>query len=132
SVDWIPSTYIGQRLNIPLLGRRQIASNISAKHDFLLTQESRKQAVLQAANEKEKLTTSLKRATAKEASLLSIYQLKKDTYEKNYLSYQQGIMDLNQTLSSFQDMVNAEYSWIGSSLEVEEAKMKIHINNTIR
>ena len=132
SVDWIPSTYIGLRLNIPLPGSRQIASNISAKYDFLLAQESRKQAVIQSANEKEKLATTHMRASAKEASMRAIYQLKKDTYEKNYLSYQQGVMDLTQTLNSFQDMVNAEYSWIGARLEVEEAKMKIQINNTIR
>jgi OMF family outer membrane factor len=131
-VDWIPSTYFGIRLNIPIPGYRQGTAYFKAKYDHLLAQQNRRQAEIQMANETEDLRTEYAKASIEEQFDQSIYQLRKDTYEKDFLSYQQGIVNLNQALSSFQEMINAEYDWIASKLGVQLTKTKININNTIQ
>lgn len=129
---WIPSTYFGLRFTLPTPGYRQTAGYFKAKYDRLLAEEDRKQAQIRMTNDAEKLSNDYAKAVSAARFDEAIFRLKKDTYEKNFLSYQQGIQDLDQTLTSFQEMLHAEYDWISSTLAISLAQTSIDINNTIQ
>jgi len=131
-VDWIPSSYFGFRLSVPLPTFTQSRDYYSAKYDHLVAKENRKQAQLQMFNQTKVLQTDYEKARSEEEFDRSIYLLTKETYQKNFLSYEQGVVDLDLTLTSFQDMVNAEYEWISSKLSVALNREKININNTLQ
>ncbi|MEM6844974.1 MAG: TolC family protein [Bacteroidota bacterium] len=131
-VNWIPSSYVGFRLNIPIPGYRQGSAYFKAKYDHLLAEKNRRQAEIQIASQTEELGIDYAKAITQEQFDESIYQLKKDTYEKDFLSYQQGVTDLNHALTSFQEMISVEYDWIASKLNVALHQTKININNTIQ
>jgi ABC-type Zn uptake system ZnuABC Zn-binding protein ZnuA len=57
--------------------------------------------------------------------------LRKDTYEKNLANYEAGILSLEQTIRSFNEMVNSQYNLISSEKMVEMTLAKININNII-
>jgi len=60
-----------------------------------------------------------------------VVQLRKDSYAKNILLYMQGSLSLDQTLNSFTAMATADYNLTTSLINIQLAKAKIQINNSI-
>lgn len=131
NVSWIPSSYIGLRLVMPLPSAHQIAQQTRARHEYLKAQQTSVQLEREATIKVQQFETSYRKAFAKMVSEKAIYELKKDSYDKNYLNYTAGLITLNDALTSFRDMVNAEYNVLSSIAEVKLAIQKIKIRNEI-
>ena len=129
---WIPSSYVGLRIRVPMTGARQLRNRIQMKYDHLIAQRNHDQAVLQVTHATQQLISDYEQAISETTINASIFSLKKQTYEKNLLGYTQGVISLDQTLQSFQDMMNAEYTWIASRLGIAIAQAHITINNNIQ
>lgn len=127
--SWIPSSYVGVRLGIPLPTAGMISQRFKSKYDVQLAQQDYQQAQVKANNEAMQLTIAHQKALANTAAQLKILRLKKDTYHKNQMSYQAGITTLGLTLRSFQEMLNAEYEWVAAGIAAQLAAEKININN---
>ncbi|MBX9784799.1 MAG: TolC family protein [Chitinophagaceae bacterium] len=132
SVSWIPSSYIGLRLSIPLPNANTISQVSKTRYDYLLAQKNTEQQKIKAGLEIKQLSVDYAKAVSQAKANNEIYKLRKETYEKNLNLYSEGLMSLEQTLNSFNTMVSSHYNLISSRITVLAAKAKIDINNHIK
>ncbi len=132
AVNWIPSSYVGLRLSIPLPSANTISQRFKTQYDYLLAQEDYKQAKIKANNQVNQLNIDYQKALNKAKSTQVIVQIKKEIYLKNLMNFQAGIINLNRLLESFQAMLDAEYEFLASQVAVQLAVQKINIHNNIK
>ena len=58
-----------------------------------------------------------------------IFNLRKSTYFQNQNLYREGLIGLDQLLSNYRSMVNAEIALISSITDIYYTQTKIQINN---
>lgn len=131
-VSWIPSSYVGLRLGIPLPSAGTMSQFFKAKHDYQKAKNNTEQISIQAKLTTSQLKVDFDKSVSQRNANRQIYQLRKDTYEKNLQNYEAGILGLDQTIRSFHDMINSEYNLISSEIMVSTLITKININNTIQ
>lgn len=131
NTDWIPSSYVGLRLSMPLPSASSISQFYEAKFNYQLTKNNTEQFKIQTKLHTSQLAVDYKKAVSQRESHKTIYDLRRDTYEKNLINYEAGIISLEQTIRSFNEMVSSQYNLISSEKMVEIALIKIHINNNI-
>jgi outer membrane protein TolC len=131
-VNWIPSNYVGLRLNIPIPSSNTIAQVSKAKYDVLLSKNNVEQAKIKTDLDVKQLEIAYNKALSQVKSNKDIYEIRKDTYQKNLLNYNAGIISIDQTLDSFNAMVNSNYDLISSTINVLLAEAKINIQNKIK
>jgi outer membrane protein TolC len=132
NVNWIPSSYIGLRLSIPIPSSNTITQVSKAKYDYLLAQKNTEQQKIKTELEAKQLSIDYDKALSQAKTNSEIFMLRKETYEKNLNLYNEGLTGLEQTLNSFNSMVSSNYNLIASQVAVIAAKTKIDINNTIK
>jgi outer membrane protein TolC len=130
--NWINSNYIGLKLNFALPNATLIANRTQASYNYKLAKKATEQAKIKTDLETKQLANDFDKATSQNITNKDIYGLRVDTYEKNKNLYTQGLISLDQTLNSFNTMVNAEYSLISSKISILLAQAKIDIHNKIR
>jgi outer membrane protein TolC len=131
-VNWIPSNYVGLRLNIPIPSSNTIAQVSKAKYDVLLSKNNVEQTKIKTDLDVKQLEIAYNKALSQVKSNKDIYDIRKDTYQKNLLNYNAGIISIDQTLDSFNAMVNSNYDLISSTISVLLAETKINIQNKIK
>jgi len=131
NVNWIPSNYVGLRLSIPLPTAGSIAQSTKSRYDYLLAKNATEQIKIQSKLNNNQLIIDYNKAVSQRESNREIYQLRKDTYEKNLQNYEAGIIGIEQTIRSFNEMINSQYNFISSEKVAEMALIKIDINNKI-
>lgn len=131
-VSWIPSSYVGLRLNIPLPSASAMSQFFKAKYDYQKAKNNTEQINIQVKLTTNQLKVDYEKSVSQRNANRQIYLLRKDTYEKNLQNYEAGILGLDQTIRSFHDMINSEYNLISSEIMVLTHITKIHINNTIQ
>lgn len=132
NLNWIPSSYVGFRLSMPLPSSSAISQFSKAKYNHKLAKNSTEQYMIQSKLKTNKLMVDHNKAVSQRESNKSIYELRKDTYDKNLQNYEAGILSLEQTIRSFNEMINSHYNLISSEKAVEMTQTKIIINNTIK
>jgi outer membrane protein TolC len=132
SVKWIPSSYIGLRLSIPIPSSNSVTQVSKARYDYLLSQKNTEQQKIKAALEVKQLEVDYNKAVSQAKSNNEIYLLRRETYEKNLNLYNEGLTNLEQALNSFNAMVSSNYNLIASQVTILSAKTKIDINNSIK
>jgi outer membrane protein TolC len=131
NVNWIPSSYIGLRLSMPLPSASSISQYNRARYDYQIAKNGAEQLRIQSKLTTNQLAIDYEKALSQRESNKQIYHLRKDTYEKNLINYEAGILSLEQTIRSFNEMVNSQYNLISSEKMVEMTLAKININNKI-
>lgn len=131
-VNWIPSNYVGIKMSIPIPDARTISQTSRAKYDYLLAKNNVEQARIKAGIENNQLQLDFEKALANYKTNEEIFSLRKDSYQKKLLNYNQGITSLDQTLNSFNAMVNSNYQLISSAINILLTETKISINNKIK
>lgn len=131
NVNWIPSNYVGLRLSIPLPTAVSIAQSSRSRYDYLLAKNTKEQIQIQAKLNNSQLVIEYNKAVSQKESNREIYQLRKDTYEKNLQNYEAGIISIDQTIRSFNEMISSQYNLISSEKLAEMVLAKININNKI-
>lgn len=129
---WIPSSYLGVRLSLPLPSAHSISQLGKARYDYSLAQEQSQQALLQAKLKQQQLRTEYQQALAQLQSNQALLQLQQDTYAKNRINYSAGVIGLEPTLRSYQAMVSSASNRINAAISVLLAQSKIYINNTFK
>jgi outer membrane protein TolC len=132
NVSWIPSNYFGLRLNVPIPSSNTISQVSKARFDYLLAKKNTEQQKIKGELETKQLDVDYNKAVSQAKTNKEIYLLRKDTYEKNLNLYNEGIIGLEQTLNSFNGMVNSNYNLIASQVAVLGLKSKIDINNNVK
>lgn len=132
NVNWIPSSYIGLRLSMPLPSASSISQYHRAKYDYQIARNGTEQFRIQSKLTADRLSIDYEKVLSQRESNREIYQLRKDTYEKNLANYEAGILSLEQTIRSFNEMINSQYNLISSEKMVEMTLTKININNRLK
>lgn len=131
--NWFSSNYIGLKISIPILPEiskisavkqdrinLEIAKN-NWSHSKLLDQINNNQLELDYRKAYESYIISTK-----------IELLRKETYEKNLNIYQEGILAVNELISSFDEWLNSSLNNVMLLATLEYAKSKINISNIIK
>ena len=132
SGDWINSNYIGLKLNFNLPTATTISNKTKAFYDYQLAKKNVEQAYVKASLDHKQLSIDLVKAKSQNKTNQEILSLRKDTYSKNVQLYNEGLVSLDQTLHSFNDMVTSEYNLISSNTNFQSVLTKIDINNKIK
>jgi outer membrane protein TolC len=131
-VDWIKSSYIGVKLSMSLPSASSVSQKFKAKYDYELAQKDTEHAKIKADLDFKQLRVDFDKAFSQAKSNNEIYILRKDTYDKNQNLYTEGLLGIDQTINSFNTMVNSKYSMVSSNINVLLAQSKIDINNKIK
>lgn len=127
--NWINSNYIGLRLNFNLPNATLIGNQTKARFDYVLASKNTEQIKIKSALEIKQLENDYSKAFSQATANKAIFELRKDSYQKNKNLYGEGLLGLDQTLNSFNTMVNADYNLISSTISLLLAEAKIEINN---
>ncbi|MFN7116016.1 MAG: TolC family protein [Saprospiraceae bacterium] len=131
-VRWIPSNYIGIKINIPLPAANLLSQIHSAKYEYQLALNNTAQTRIQSNLQQTQLRVNYDKAVSQLAVNEQIYNIRQDTYNKNLLNYKEGIIGMEQTLQSFNDTVNSQYNLIAAKINVLLAQANININNKVK
>lgn len=132
NVDWIPNNYVGIRLNVKIPSASQVAQVYRTKYNHQLSLKNLEQSEIRTVNEFERLGTDYEKAVSQYMAYKNILALRRDSYQKNLMAYREGIIPLDETIQSFNDMVNANYNTINSGINILLAQARIDINNKIK
>ena len=132
NVNWIPSRYWGLQLNLPIPTANSIARQNKAKYRQIIANNTKKQAQQKVNQRSKQLQIDYEVALSKRLQNAKIFELRKDTYNRERLNFEEGINSLDQMLDSFIDMVNSNYDLVNTNVQVQLALSKIKINNTIK
>lgn len=130
--NWVPSSYIGLKLSIPMPSSKSIYNKSNAKYNYELAQQNSYQASIKADLDNRKLGVEWDKAQSQVKNYTEILDLQKDTYIKNKNLYTDGLQSIDRTLNSLNTLVNAEYNVINSKVNVLLSQAKIKINNEIK
>ncbi len=131
-VNWIPSSYVGIKVHIPIPGAQAFAQASGARYDYMLAQKETEQQKVKAGLEQQQLLVDYEQSVSQAQSNKAIYALRIDTYQKNQSLYREGLIGLDQALASFNALVTGGYNLISANVNVLLAKAKIDIHNTIQ
>ncbi|MDO1449372.1 TolC family protein [Rhodocytophaga aerolata] len=131
-VNWIPSSYIGLQISMPIPGTNSIAGFYKARFDYERARNGAIQARANAQSAAKQLQVEYNKSFSQYKNNQQVYELHRDSYQKNALNYQAGILTLDQTINSFNTMVNSQYQAISSAIQVLLTEAKINIHNKIQ
>lgn len=132
NVDWIRSTYLGFKLSFPMPTASMFSSINDSRYKYMLAKKNTEKIEIQSELQHRQLGVNYNKAWSKFVSDKEVFALKKDSYCKNQNLFEQGLIDTDQVLTSFNAMVNSNYDLITSTINVLLAIEKIEINNTIK
>ncbi|MEL6674577.1 MAG: TolC family protein [Bacteroidota bacterium] len=130
--NWINSNYIGVNLNIPIPSSQRVSQTYAAKYDYQMAINQTEQARIKASLDQKSLKNEYEKAQSQARTNREILSLRQDTFYKNQELYREGLISLEQTINSFNAMVNAQYALISSEVSVDLALSNINIHNNIR
>jgi hypothetical protein len=132
SGDWINSNYIGLRVNVPIPNSQMLSKKYTTQYDYQMAQNRTEQVRNQAILDQKTLELEYQQALSQVDSDAAILALQQDTYQKNKNLYEEGLLSLEHTLNSFNQLLNAEYNLIKAQVNVDMILAKINVNNNIR
>ena len=132
NVNWIPSNYVGIKLNLPIPSSNSIGQIHKTKLDYFISKNNTEQTQIKADLDIKQLQYQYEKAFSQRKSNQEIYALRKDSYQKNVLNYKAGITNIDQTINSFNAMVNSNYDIIASRINILLAEAKINLQNKIK
>lgn len=131
-VDWVPNSYIGLRLQIPIPGANNISQVSKARYDYYLARNETRQQRIKSILETVQIRVDYEKALSQMNSNLKVHFLRKNSYEKNLSLFQEGLIGLEQTLRSFNDMVTSHYNLISSKATLKLSLQIIQIHNSFQ
>ncbi|HEY1039535.1 MAG TPA: TolC family protein, partial [Bacteroidia bacterium] len=132
NVSWINSNYIGFKASWSIPSANSITQISKARYDYLLARENTQHNLLKADLDVAQLSNDFDKAKSQATANKKIFDLREDSYKKNIENYTAGILNLDQTLNSFDSMVTSNYNYISSLINLMLAQTKIQINNNIK
>lgn len=132
SGDWIHSAYLGFKITLPFPTASTLSSTFESRYNYMLATKDTEKARIQSELQHRQLGVDYNKAWSKFVSNKEVLALRKDSYYKNRNLFEQGLIDTDQVLTSFNAMVNSSYDLITSTISVLLAVEKIEINNTIK
>ncbi len=129
---WITSNYVGLKINFALPNANTLTNKFKAQYDFQLAQKNTEQARIEADLTVSQLENDWEKALSQTTNYNQIIAIQQDTYTKNINLYNEGLINIDRVLNSFNALTNAKYSLNSSKVSILLAQAKIDVNNKIK
>lgn len=127
---WINYNYVGFRLNYDLPTTIQKYSNQKSKQiQIELLKNNEQHIVVENETKNTQLVLEYQKSIQQIVNLQKIYELKKDTYEKNFNQFNENILPLDKLLISQNDMFLSKLNLVLALATIGFNKTRIEINN---
>ncbi|MFY7943593.1 MAG: TolC family protein, partial [Crocinitomicaceae bacterium] len=131
NVKWIPSNYVGLRLNLRIPSAMEVSQSSKVKYDYLLSKNTVKKEQSQQQYHKNQLSIETQKQISQRDSNKEIFLIRKTNYEKNLANYEKGIISIETLIKSMNEMISSQFNFISSQKMVEMMYAKINLNNKI-
>jgi len=128
--SWIDYSYIGLKLSYDLPTTVQKYSNLKSKQmQIKIAENNEIYNQKETENKNILMVLEYEKAIKQKENYCKIYELKKDTYEKNFNQFKENILPLDKLLISQNDMLISKLNIVLSLASIGFNKTKIDINN---
>ncbi len=128
--QWIDYSYIGLKLSYDLPTTVQKISSLENKKIQLeILKNNEEQAQNEMETKNKLLILEYEKSLSQSYYFQKIYDLKKDTYDKNFNQFKEGILPLDKLIISQNDLLNSEFNLMSAFANIGFSKTKIDINN---
>ncbi len=128
--SWINYNYVGLKITYDLPTTVLKLSNAKSKSfQAEILKNNAEHSLKEAESKNNQLILEYEKATKQLLNFQKIYELKKDTYEKNFNQYSENILPLDKLLISQNDLIMSKLNIISALANIEFTKNRIDINN---
>lgn len=132
NATWIPASYIGMRLSIPIPDAAKLSQTKMYKTNVRLAEINAGHQVLQQEMLNRQLDIDYNKAMDNYQFAKQISILKTDTYQKNFNLFTQDIYATDNLLVSFSDALTAQLNELTAFINTLFQQYKIKLNNTTK
>lgn len=132
NANWIPASYIGLRLNIPIPDATKLSQTKMYKSNVRLAEINAGHQALQQEILNKQLDIDYSRAVDNYQFTKKISLLNTDTYQKNFNLFKQDIYATDNLMVSFSDALTAQLNEQTAFVNTLFQQYKIRLNNTIK
>ena len=130
SSSWINYNYVGLKISYDLPTTVMKLSNAKSKaFQAEILKNNAEHSIKEAESKNNQLILEYEKATKQLLNFQKIYELKKDTYEKNFNQYSENILPLDKLLISQNELIMSKLNIISALANIEFTKNRIDINN---
>jgi len=127
--NWINYNYLGLKLSYDFPTTIQKISNLKNKQiQITVLKNNEEHAQKENQNRNIQLVLEYEKAINQKKNFEKIFELKKDTYEKNFNQFKENILPLDRLLISQNDMLISKLNLITTLANIGFNKTKIEIN----
>jgi OMF family outer membrane factor len=128
--NWQNFNYVGLKLGWELPTIQRISNIKSKKIQLEILQKTNEHIKAETESKNEQLNLEYQKSLQQFINFQKVFDLKKDTYEKNFNQFKEGILPLDKLLISQNDMIISKLSIVSVLTNIGFSKSKIEINNT--
>ena len=128
--NWQNFNYVGLKLGWELPTVQRISNIKSKKIQLEILQKTNEHIKAETESKNEQLNLEYQKSLQQFINFQKVFDLKKDTYEKNFNQFKEGILPLDKLLISQNDMIISKLNIVSVLTNIGFSKSKIEINNT--
>lgn len=128
--NWQNFNYVGLKLGWELPTIQRISNIKSKKIQLEILQKTNEHIKAETESKNEQLNLEYQKSLQHFINFQKVFDLKKDTYEKNFNQFKEGILPLDKLLISQNDMIISKLNIVSVLTNIGFSKSKIEINNT--
>lgn len=128
--NWQNFNYVGLKLGWELPTIQRISNIKSKKIQLEILQKTNEHKKAETESKNEQLNLEYQKSLQQFINFQKVFDLKKDTYEKNFNQFKEGILPLDKLLISQNDMIISKLNIVSVLTNIGFSKSKIEINNT--
>ncbi len=121
---------MGLKLGWELPTIQRISNIKSKKIQLEILQKTNEHIKAETESKNEQLNLEYQKSLQQFINFQKVFDLKKDTYEKNFNQFKEGILPLDKLLISQNDMIISKLNIVSVLTNIGFSKSKIEINNT--
>ncbi len=126
---WINNNYLGVKINFSLPNSNSITQLFKAKIDAQRMRKSAEEFMINQGLEQKELEINWQRKYSQTQTNAKLLELQQSNFKTNTNLYNEGQLPIDKLITSFTNLVNAEYNLIASLASLQLAQIKIEIYN---
>lgn len=127
--NWQNFNYIGLKLGWELPTIQRLSNIKTKKIHIEILQKTNEQIKVETESKKEQLDLEFQKSIKQLINFQKVFEFKKDTYEKNFNQFREGVLPLDKLLIAQNDMIISKLNIVSALTNIGFNKSKIEINN---
>lgn len=128
--NWQNFNYVGLKLGWELPTVQRISNIKSKKIQLEILQKTNEHIKAETESKNEQLNLEYQKSLQQLVNFKKVYDLKKDTYEKNFNQFNENILPVDKLLISQNDVIISKLNIVSVLTNIGFSKSKIENNNT--